>query len=69
MILEFLVKHRYGQVDLVPSNDGAKLVLKLMGGTRKVLRQDELAILKELGHEIKLTIETDAVLKKIGGSK
>lgn len=77
MMLEFTVKKHYGRIDLYPSNEAARIVLRLkqchvFGEKKKLVKcigLEELELFKLLGHEVRLIQEhnLEQLLQKIGG--
>ena len=76
MMLEFVVKKHYGRMDLYPSNEAARVVLRLkqchvFGEKKKLVKcigVPELEFLKLLGHEVRIVQEhnLESLTQKIG---
>ena len=76
MMLEFTVKQHFGRVDLYPSNEAARLVVRIKqahysGLTKTLIKCISLAeveLFKQLGHEVRLIQEFDVskLKSKIG---
>lgn len=69
MKLEFKARQHYGRHDFYPSNEAARQVLRLKrrfsGQDSKSLKLDELEILKQLGFDVVMELET-TTFKKLG---
>ena len=63
MKLEFKIKQHYGRTDFYPDNEASTVALELKrrisrDDNVKCFKQDEIEILKALGHEIRISIGT-----------